>query len=77
MMGDETGSPSDSKTASSNCHDVASIQADHSTPDWSKVFVVAVVASFSSPISAAVPLQPPSLHVRPPPLAILYCCLRN
>jgi hypothetical protein len=82
MMGDESTTPSKSTSSPSrhslsNCHDVASLEVDHSIPDWSKVFVVAVADNVPTPVSEAPPFQPPSLRVKPPPLRILHCCLRN
>lgn len=75
MTGDESGEPS--KSAGSSCHDVASFLADQPIPGWSKVYVVAVVDSSSTSLSTVPPYQPPSLRVKPPPLSILHCCLRN
>ena len=78
MMGDESDAPSKNTTSSvSSCHDVASLEIDHSTPDWSNIFVVAVVDHYAAPVSEAQPFQPPSLRVKPPPLRLLHCCLRN
>ena len=83
-MGDESGadskstSPSDSGfDSTSRCHDVASFQVDHSIPDWSTVFVVAVAEPFTGPVSEVPAFQPPNLRVKPPPLRLLHCCLRN
>ena len=75
MMGDES-TPSHTSHASSNCHDVASFQANDPAPDLSKVFVVAVV-DIAVPVSEPRPFHPPSLRVKPPPLRLLHCCLRN
>src|SRR5690349_1748455 len=84
VMGDESGAASKSTTpadsgldSTSRCHDVASFQADHSIPDWSTVFIVAVAETFTTSFSAPPPHQPPSLRVKPPPLRLLHCCLRN
>ena len=77
MMGDESGAPSNGTPSISRCHDVASLQLDHPLPDWSPTFVVSVADPFTAPVWEAPPLQPPSLHVKPPPLRILHCCLRN
>jgi hypothetical protein len=75
MMGNESG-PS-TERAGSRCHDIASLQGDHSVPAWSPAFIISVVEPFSPSVSSAAPFQPPSLYVKPPPHAILHCCLRN
>ena len=82
MMGDESGAPAKSTAPTdsdsrSRCHDVVSFQADPSFPDWSAAFVISVAEPFTAVVSEAFPFQPPNLRVKPPPLRILHCCLRN
>lgn len=75
MMADKPEAPA--QVTSPKCHDIDACQADPSSPDWNKTFVVAVVDIFTTPDSAVAPFQPPSLRVKPPPLRLLHCCLRN
>jgi hypothetical protein len=50
---------------------------DLAIPDWNATFVIGMVDVVPPPISAVVPWRSPILQIRPPPHAILHCCLRN
>ena len=75
MMADKSEVPA--QATSPKCHDIDTSQADHSILDRDKTFVVAVVDISTTSESAIAPFQPPSLRVKPPPLRLLHCCLRN
>ena len=78
--GEQTGNAANTNACQANCQS----QLTSSGPSALGVLDAADLAAITTRVDrivavadSAIPFESPLLHVKPPPLTILHCCLRN